>query len=846
MKTRAITSIGVSLRSALVPSLLLALAGSGGALHAAEAGADGQAQDPADEQSTADQQLEALAAELRRANADRDALAAYHHDLGMRAVQEGDLPTAIRHLTLAVDYSDGNNAAYQRDLDRAAALAGTSRDPREVYVDDIVNAKLVEEQRLWVEIQERIEAGMSHLAAQRYNQAHQSFSMALVRLESLSYADERRAEQMARVQQLIQESEERRKAAEQARAAADLAEASQRQQALRAREMRLEQQRIDAMLARAKMARERREYDEAILYCEQILKINPAEERAHDLLVRSRRERHVYVRQMTAVEWDEQHKRLSEEIREAMLPQFETVVYSEDWHEIDRMRSTPSSDRNGEGESWRDEVRQELRQQLTLEFVDAEISDVVEFLQQNTGVNIVLDPEVVASGDVPPITMQVDNIRMENALEFIMTLTGLRYVLRDEALYISNESGVQGDSVMKIYDIADLTHPLTDFPGPRMRIPDPGDESAQLVQEIVPDDEDITVDYFIEIIESVVARDTWRAMEGVSIGEHNNQMVVTHTPDVHKQIERLLHTLRNQRGLQINVAVKWLTVEDGTLERIAVNLLGYQVDEASGIGITPSAPNAANANGPGNLGIYENNLDDFYVGTVNNRTLPDGWYDPTFFSSGSVLSGGLNTQYQVYEDPNGLLGSVVAEAIEQSRRGNVSIEPNITLFNGQRAHVVDLVQEAYIADYDVAGGQFDPVVSVISYGTVLDVRGIASADRKYITLTLRPTTSNLESFFEFAISTDTLFFPIEYPIKVPRLSFEAVETTVTIPDGGSILLAGLTNASSGRAHSGIPFLSHIPFLGRLFSSNARSEAERKTIISVKADIVLFDELEAKL
>ena len=73
-----------------------------------------------------------------------------------------------------------------------------------------------------------------------------------------------------------------------------------------------------------------------------------------------------------------------------------------------------------------------------------------------------------------------------------------------------------------------------------------------------------------------------------------------------------------------------------------------------------------------------------------------------------------------------------------------------------------------------------------------------------------------------------------------------VQTSVTIPDGGTMLIAGLTNASSQRSHQGVPFLSHIPFLGRLFSGNGRSEVETKTVISVHGDIILFDELEKEL
>jgi general secretion pathway protein D len=830
-------------RRILVPVLAaLACSGSFGGLVAAE--------------DSAQARLDAVAEEVRKASADRQALASFHHQQGTIALQEGRLEDAVRMLRLAVDYAGGTNATYNADFERAAALAGLSTDARQVHLDALVDAKRVEEQRLWIEIQERVEAGIEHMTAGRYNQAYQSLNMAQIRLESLSVSDPNRAREMNRVQQLLQESEGRRLASEREQARQDLAEANARKRQLREMELKIERQRLDAMLGRAQQARLRRDYDECILYCEQVLKINPADPRAHDLLVRARRERHVYIRNLTAVTWEEQHKLLSEEIRRDMLPQFDVVTYSDDWTEIDRLRSAPTRGIISETEAWRDEIRQQLAQQLTLEFVDAEITDVVQFLQQNTGVNIVLDPQVVESGLVPPITMKVDNIRMDNALEFIMQLSELHYVLRDEALYISNEEGVQGEVAMTIYDIADLTHPLTDFPGPRMRIPEPGEEGQSLVSEIIPDTNTDDIQYFIDIVRNVVAPDSWDGgEEGVSIGEHNGQMVITHSIDVHKQVEQLLHTLRNQRGLQINVAAKWLTVEDGMLEKIGVNLLGYQLEfnDANGdpAALQPDRPTLRNGRiiDDEDVGAFKAGDDNFYLGSVNNREIGDDWYDPTFFGS-NAARGGISTQYQWWKDPNGLLGSAIIEAVEQSKRGNVVIEPNITLFNGQRAHLVDLVQEAYVADYDVSGGQYDPVVSVISHGTVLDVRAIASADRKYITLTMQPTQARLVDFFELSITSQVegvdISAPVDYPIRVPQLEYQSVETTVTIPDGGSILLAGLTDAQSGRKHSGVPFLSHIPFLGRLFSTNARSETERKTIISVRANIVLFDELEAEL
>src|SRR4051812_35514008 len=41
------------------------------------------------------------------------------------------------------------------------------------------------------------------------------------------------------------------------------------------------------------------------------------------------------------------------------------------------------------------------------------------------------------------------------------------------------------------------------------------------------------------------------------------------------------------------------------------------------------------------------------------------------------------------------------------------------------------------------GTSFDPVISVVESGTILDAQAVVSADRKYVTLNMRPTNASL-------------------------------------------------------------------------------------------------------
>ena len=796
--------------------------------------------------------------EYAQSGADRQgatAAASYYYDHGMKAMAEGRMDEAIHDLTIAVDWQP-QEAKYRTALSQAQAIAGVSRDSRTTQINQTADELNVRQQQLRIEAAAKKDEGSKALDAGDYAEAERCFTLALTRLESLPYADPSREAEQRAIEKLIGIARERREKQEIKDAASRNDQARDRQQQLRDDGLKMERGRIDAMLKRAQKARERRDYDDAILLCQQILKINRAEDRADSLLIKCQRERHIYTRQITADRWDEEHKLLSESIRTAMLPQLELITYSPEWNEINARRSAPTRGLTEQTEAWRAEINNQLDQEVTLDFQDSELSDVIAFLQQTTHVNIILDPKVVAKG-TPPVPLRVESMKLRNVFEFIMKLTGLTYTLRDQALYITDAEGVRGDVFMKLYDIRDLTHTMNNFPGPELSIPEPGGHGSKLLVPIVATQPAPAVDEFISIIKTVVSPATWD-IPGNAIEDFQGQMVVTQSAAVHKQVEELLRTLRNQNGLQIHVKVKFITVENSVLEEIGVNWENYNFPANANRGLLPGAPLPSQAQDAGGkplpFGAYDNSGSVTTAGTITNILQP---YSTSNSLPANNLGGAtFKTQYWRLSDDFHV--SAILRAVEKERRGNITFEPDVTMFNGQEAHVVHINQQAYIADYDVNQGQYEPITSTLSYGTVLDVHAIASADKKYITLTVKPTNTSIIAWRRFGPPIANTGFggvtPVQQPgtgvagnpISLPELSYEAVRTSVTLPDGGSLILAGMTNGESARSHAGIPFLSHIPFLGRLFSSNGRVETELKTLILLQADVVVFEEIESKL
>ena len=794
------------------------------------------------------------------ANGQNQALAESSYVAGMKARDEARLDDAVANLRRAVDYSPGNET-YRKALKDVESLAGLSRDSRSLAVDRMTDELTVRQQELKSEAVARLDDGSKAMELGDYTEAERLFQQASVRLETLPFADPAREPEMRRVETLLKENRVRRERQERESATKRSQTALDQKQQLRDLSLQIERDRIDAMLKRAQRARDRRDYDEAILLCDQVLKINRAEDRAASLLAKCRRERHSYLRQVTADRWDEEHKLLTEQIRTAMLPQQEIITYSSDWPEIDARRSAPVRGNQGEDQAWRKDIKNQLEQEITLDFQDQDLAEVISFLQKVTNANIVLDPKVLAASP-PPITLKVDRMKLKYVLDFIMKLTALSFTLRDEAIYISSAEGLRGDVYMKIYDVRDLTHAMQSFPGPELDIPEPGGKGATMLPPIETGDKQETSE-FIDIIKKVVAPATW-GTTGIDIGEYNGSMVVTQTSEVHQQVDELLRSLRNQKGTQIHVKCKFLTIENSALEQIGVdwnNFVGPSTPPGSGI--SPILPVFGAGTSPFGAFYGNENTNTNTAATVNNNLLG---YTTSSSLSAPQPGEGLNFGGQAWSLGNNLYARAVLQAVEKERKGNVIYEPDLTMFNGQQAHLVNMNQQSYVADYDVVQGQYDPIVTVLSYGTVLDVVAIASADKKYITMTLRPTNAQVKIWRRFggAINpaTNGTFpggpidpnfkppigggFAGTAPLLIPQLTYQSTRTSVTIPDGGSLVIAGMTNGESIREHAGVPFLSHIPFLGRLFSKNGKQETLLKSMIVVQADDVMFEEIERNL
>jgi len=140
-------------------------------------------------------------------------------------------------------------------------------------------------------------------------------------------------------------------------------------------------------------------------------------------------------------------------------------------------------------------------------------------------------------------------------------------------------------------------------------------------------------------------------------------------------------------------------------------------------------------------------------------------------------------------------------------------------------------------------------------GVTVTVQAIVSADRRFVRMNLAPTLTALTSatvpLFPVTAFITPVFeggsqgvpIPFTQFFQQPSVSTISVQTTVAVPDGGTVVLGGLKTLAEGRNEFGPPVLSQIPYLNRLFRNQGIGRETRHIMIMVTPRIIIQSEEE---
>ena len=178
-------------------------------------------------------------------------------------------------------------------------------------------------------------------------------------------------------------------------------------------------------------------------------------------------------------------------------------------------------------------IKQALDSNVTFEFSDAPLAEVVAFLAEDRGIPILIDKkaldDVGLSGETT-VTLAVREMTLRSALRLVLRELDLAFTVRHEVLLVTTPEEVDDALEIRVYSVADFlsgTSPATN-----------------------PLEADTQIRSWQDVVERTISPDSWDHVGGAgSLAPVAawGVMVISQSEDVHAQIAALLRQTRQAR-----------------------------------------------------------------------------------------------------------------------------------------------------------------------------------------------------------------------------------------------------------------------------------------------------------
>jgi general secretion pathway protein D len=323
-----------------------------------------------------------------------------------------------------------------------------------------------------------------------------------------------------------------------------------------------------------------------------------------------------------------------------------------------------------------------------------------------------------------------------------------------------------------------------------------------------------------------------------------------------KNLDRVKNIIRRYSDIkQVHIEAKFMEVEQKILNELGVNWT-----------LSPTAGGGGNVNAASNLrsiaNVFQSNNSAARAITIDdpaNSLSVSNPQTPPSFPSGANLGASTGN---AYSGTVGFLGketlAVAIRAIEQNSGSDLMSSPSLTVLDGKTA----VIRVAQLLRYPQAYGDTQSTVTpttangggggvtitagtpqdftVQEVGVNLEVTPTVAADDS-IALNLKPKVTEFEGFVEYGGTSIAISGGVTVSVPSgffqPIFSTREVTTDVTVFDGATVVIGGLTREEVKTVEDRVPVLGSIPLIGAAFRSTGKSVQKRSLMVFVTANLV---------
>lgn len=514
-------------------------------------------------------------------------------------------------------------------------------------------------------------------------------------------------------------------------------------------------------------------------------------------------------------------------------------------------------------------------------FTRAEIGQVVAALSsisvevdsgevEPRGINIVL---LDAANRTPTVTIALRNTSLRRVLDFVTESVGYHYQVESDAVVIrpGAETSAVDTAFFPVTRATALRLTGMALNGSAKVNGGPLPESGGSVSPSATTREGLAMRMFLQY-----AGVNFDAVTGSNLAYDGSALIVTQTP---RNLERIRNILvRYSDVRQVEIEAKFMEVQEGALEELGVNWsISQKTTQHSGADATYKTSGRSLANvfsnsssspqgsivRPALLGAVTQTVDEngqiVTTGNSSLETLP-------IFNNAPQLPGAANLAAAAgsLADITGIIGefdvNAVVRALSQRQGTDLLSAPRVTVLSGNPATITVAQEMRYPQSFgqtqsqvgtgSASGGGSAGVAitagtpqefTARNVGVELRVTPTVEDDDYSISLDLNPRVTEFDGFVEFggpsiAISGSTTV-TVPSGFYQPIFSVRDISTKVTLWDGATLIMGGLTREEVKKVNDKVPFLGDIPIFGRMFRSKGESAQKRNLLIFVTANLV---------
>jgi len=458
------------------------------------------------------------------------------------------------------------------------------------------------------------------------------------------------------------------------------------------------------------------------------------------------------------------------------------------------------------------------------------------------GVNIILlDP----SGATPIVNhISLRNLSLKRVLDFVTQSVGYQYQVQADAVIV-RPGGEQSALETQFFPVSRSTVLRMTGRGAEAQPAAPNGSVSVGGQKSV-ENEGQEIRGFLQL-----AGVGFEGVTGSTLAFDGSQLIVTQTARNLERIRAILARYSDVR--QVEIEAKFMEVQDGALEELGINWrIGKKATQLSGASVTNYATN-------------NRTLDEAFKNATTSQQIRISDQDPISVSAPSIPGGvNLGANASPLAAITGILGefnvNAVIRALAQRSGTELLSAPKLTVLSGNQATITVAQELRYPESYgqvqsqvgtgSASGGGSAGVAITAgtpqqftsrNVGVELKVTPVVEEDDYSISLDLNPKVTEFEGFVEYggtsvAISQGTTV-TVPSGFYQPIFAVREVNTKVTIWDGATLVMGGLTREDARKTNDKVPVVGNLPVLGRLFRSSGESAQKRNLLIFVTANLV---------